>query len=323
MKPFVKPSLQRAKENIQTPQETSIKFEKSEPILQASSVSIPEFLESEPYPYFYHTWNKRLMCNVEDVKEAFHINDNKINIYISNEESNNNCNNFSVQHNKYGNSLQNYYDIIEQTQYLQTNWRDQERINITNLTPIYLQKCENIMTTMLFMPLDQCHDFRGGRTTGSSSWVTEISKGTLMKDINVSLENGITDNLYSNDFMNTLVKTSFSGKKNIVGIMVIGDDSMKTLLSDGSPFKISEDSIDIQKIMDSFGQLITIASDITMNCDPKGNRLKVNVNENTAQIIFLGFTSDGWDRGMHDVWSMNERKHIYSIKIDKIKQIGQ
>ena len=35
---------------------------------KASSISIPEFLVSEPYPYFYHTWNKLLMCNLNDVK---------------------------------------------------------------------------------------------------------------------------------------------------------------------------------------------------------------------------------------------------------------
>ena len=31
-----------------------------------SSISIPEFLVGEPYPYFYHTWNKLLMCNLND-----------------------------------------------------------------------------------------------------------------------------------------------------------------------------------------------------------------------------------------------------------------
>jgi hypothetical protein len=35
------------------------------------------------------------------------------------------------------------------------------------------------------MPLDQCHDFRGGRTVGSASWVTEISKGVLKKDVDI------------------------------------------------------------------------------------------------------------------------------------------
>jgi hypothetical protein len=176
------------------------------------------------------------------------------------------------------------------------------------------------MTTLLFMPLDQCHDFRGSRTSGSSSWVTEISKGVLKKDVNEEqLTDGITKNIYSNDFMNTLVKTSFSGKQGIVGIMVIGDDSFQ-LLSNSTEYKNGDD-LDIQKIMNSFENFITIGSDITMNCDPRGNRLKLPIEEKDAQIIFLGFTSDGWDKGMHDVWSMNERKHIYSIKIDSIKQL--
>jgi hypothetical protein len=58
-----------------------------------------------------------------------------------------------------------------------------------------------------------------------------------------------------------------------------------------------------------------------MSCDPKGNRQRLTCGQKIAQVIFLGFTSDGWDKGMHDVWSMNEKKHIYSIRIDSIKQM--
>ena len=291
-----------------------------------SSISIPEFLQSEPYPYFYHTWNKLLLCNLNDVAETFHINnsnDLEPNIYVFNnslKDVKSNCSNFETQHHKYGNSLQNYYTIVNQTtESIVPNWKEQERIDITSITPIYLQNCENIMTTLLFMPLDQCHDFRGGRTSGSSSWVTEISKGILKKDVDGErLAEGITENIYSNDFMNTLVKTSFSGKQGVVGIMIIGDDSFQLL--DNSEYKNGDD-LDIQKIMNSFGQFITIGSDINMNCNPLGNRLKLTLEGRDAQIIFLGFTSDGWDKGMHDVWSMNERKHVYSIKIDSIKQL--
>ena len=299
------------------------------PLEKASSISIPEFQVGEPYPYFYHTWNKLLVCDQNDVSQIFHINNNnndlEPNIYIDN-QMNKIGENFEIQHSKYGNSLQNYYNIIPQQEGLESNWKELERINITKITSIFLQKCENIMSTLLFMPLDQCHDFRGGRTSGSSSWVTETSKGTLTKDIDSTTisTTGISENIYSNDFMNTLVKTSFSGKKNIIGIMVIGDDSMRALLSEQSEYK-EGDKINIQKIMDNFGQLITIGGGINMNCDPRGNRIRITPNPNdegnNAQIIFLGFTSDGWDKGMHDVWSMNEQKHIYSIAIDNIKQI--
>ena len=293
---------------------------------KASSISIPEFLVGEPYPYFYHTWNKLLMCNLNDVSETFHINDpNDLdpNIYINNNltDKGDKCASFETQHTKYGNSLQNYYTIVNQSGVLEPNWKESERINIKNITSVFLQKCENIMSTLLFMPLDQCHDFRGGRTSGSTSWVTETSKGTLKKDVDESITTGITENLYSNDFMNTLVKTSFSGKQNIVGIMVINDESVKLLLSEGSEYKLDENNIDIQKIMHSFGQFISIGGEITMSCDPKGNKTRLQINGNAAQIIFLGFTSDGWDKGMHDVWSMNEKKHIYSIRIDSIKQL--
>jgi len=295
-----------------------------------SSISIPEFLVGEPYPYFYHTWNKLLLCNLTDVAETFHINNSNDldpNIYVFNNDLKDDTvskfSDFETQHKEYGNSLQNYYTIVNQNPTgIEPDWKEKERINITNITPIYLQKCENIMTALFFMPLDQCHDFRGGRTSGSTSWVTETSKGVLKKDVDLEqLTTGITDNIYSNDFMNTLVKTSFSGKRGIVGIMVIGDDSFQ-LLNNSTEYK-KDGNLDIQKIMDSFGQLITIGGDINMNCDPRGNRLKLPVAEDHAQILFLGFTSDGWDKGMHDVWSMNEKKHVYSIKIDSITQLQE
>ncbi len=291
-----------------------------------SSVSIPEFLSDEPYPYFYHTWNKLLLCDLNDTKEVFHIqndeNTMQPNIYIYNKQVEGEYNDFEAMHKKYGNSLQNYYNVIPQTGSVTPGaWKEEERININNITPILQQKCDSIMTTLLFMPLDQCHDFRGGRTVGSASWVTETAKGVLKKDVDIdSIANGITENLYSNDFMNTLVKTSFSGKQNIIGIMVIGDDSHQALLSAESQYKTGASDLDIQKIMDGYGQMITVASDIMMSCDPKGNRQRINVGSKEAQITFLGFTSDGWDKGMHDVWSMNEKKHIYAIKIDSIKQ---
>jgi hypothetical protein len=307
------------------PREEMVKIDRTG--TELSSISIPEFIVGEPYPYFYHTWNKLLMCNLNDVSETFHINnsnDMDFNIYVFNndlKDVKSNCSNFETQHHKYGNSLQNYYTILNQTSgSIEPNWKEMERIDITSITPVYLQKCENIMTTLLFMPLDQCHDFRGGRTSGSSSWVTQIDKGVLKKDVDgQQLVEGISENIYSNDFMNTLVKTSFSGKQGIVGIMVIGDDSFQLLIN-STEFK-NGDNLDIQKIMNSFGQFITIGGDINMNCNPLGNRLKLTLEGRDAQIIFLGFTSDGWDKGMHDVWSMNERKHVYSIKIDSIKQL--
>ena len=38
------------------PREEMKKIDRTE--IAQSSISIPEFLTDEPYPYFYHTWNK-------------------------------------------------------------------------------------------------------------------------------------------------------------------------------------------------------------------------------------------------------------------------
>ena len=282
-----------------------------------------------PYPYFYHTWPSFLFEKTENVKEVFHIDDSNVkkkddNVYVWNNQLNNSGNenytNFFDQHNKYGNSLQNYYTVVNQSGNLPENWTSSDRINISNITPIYLQKCENIMSTLLFMPLDQCHDFRGGRTADSTSWVTMSKKGVLKSNVKQSeIQQGIISNIYSNDFMNTLVNTSFSGMKDIVGIMVIGDDSFKLLQQ--SQFFV-HGNINFQNIMSQLGISVTIASDIYMNCNPGGNRKEFVINGKKAYVSFLGFTSDGWDKGMHDVWSMNEKKHIFSIKIDRISKSG-
>jgi len=281
-----------------------------------------------PYPYFYHTWPSFLFDKTANVKEVFHIDDSNVekdeNIYVWNNQLNNSGNenftNFFDQHNKYGNSLQNYYTVVNQSGNLPENWTSSDRINISDITPIYLQKCENIMSTLLFMPLDQCHDFRGGRTADSTSWVTMSRKGVLKSSVTPQeIQQGITSDIYSNDFMNTLVNTSFSGIKDIVGIMVIGDDSFKLLQQ--SEFFVDE-NINFQNIMSQLGISVTIASEIYMNCNPGGNRIELPINGKKAYVSFLGFTSDGWDKGMHDVWSMNEKKHIFSIKIDRISKTG-
>jgi hypothetical protein len=314
--------------------ETGVSFKPREEMERVtsnqSSISIPEFILGEPYPYFYHTWNKLLLCILKDVAETFHINNSNDldpNIYVFNNDLKDDISKFSdfeTQHKEYGNSLQNYYTIVKQTtKSIDPLWKDKERIDITSITPIYLQKCENIMTTLFFMPLDQCHDFRGGRTSGSTSWVTEISKGVLKKDVNEEqLTAGITADIYSNNFMNTLVKTSFSGKQGIVGIMVIGDYSFQ-LLNNSAEYKTG-DNLNIQKIIDKFAIPVNFdGNNINMNCDPRGNRLKLSIEGEDSHLIFLGFTSDGWDKGMHDVWSMNEIKHVYSIKIDSITQLQE
>ena len=338
LKPFKRQLVEESNENDENTnlnppvegEKSSFSFNKK-PKLKDSSVSIVELPQTnEQYPYFYHTWNKLLLCNLNDVSDTFNIdinNTENANIYVYNNE----LNDFKKQHDEYGNSLQNYYIVSEQLPQKSLSQSneigDTVRIKINELTPFYMQKCENIMSTLLFMTLDQCHDFRGGRTSGSGSWVTETKKGQLSNMVNTTLLNtefGITDNIYTNEFMNTLVKTSFSGKKNVVGILVVNEESFQVLInnSEYSTLVNNKKEINIQKIMNNFGNFISIGSDIQMNCNPAGNEIKFMLESKLVQLAFLGFTSDGWDKGMHKVWYMNEKKHIYSISIDSIKQIG-
>lgn len=302
-------------------------------VVPAVTITIDEpKITKEPFPYFYHTWNKELFCNIDDTSKIFNIQNlpDEKNVYIYNNNlPGEECNNFKSQHDKYANSLQNYYYVVDKTEPLPGDWDKSKEIEITKITPIYVQKCDNIMSTLLFMPLDQCHDFRGGRTSGGKSLATQMDKGkintTSKNNENGLANNGgiITGNIYSNTFINNLVNTSFSGQKNIIGLLVIGNDSVEILKN--SEFMTAEEQdkyiLDVQKIMDNFDKqslYVNVSSEINMYCQDKGNKQEIDVNGKTAYVTFLGFPADGWDKGMHSIWTMNEIKHIYYVAIDSI-----
>ena len=141
-----KPISRQKVEDTGIAEEDTTLFKQPEPELKqkevASSISIPEFLVGEPYPYFYHTWNKLLLCDLNDAAEIFHIyndgNELEPNVYIYNKQLDGENNDFETQHNKYGNSIQNYYSIVPQEGQIGegSSWKEQEKININNLTPV-------------------------------------------------------------------------------------------------------------------------------------------------------------------------------------------
>ena len=93
-------------------------FSNKKPKLEESKLKSPVSIvdlppTNEPYPYFYHTWNKLLLCNLNDVSKTFNTdikNTENANMYVYNKE----LNEFKIEHDIYGNSLQNYYIINQQ-----------------------------------------------------------------------------------------------------------------------------------------------------------------------------------------------------------------
>jgi hypothetical protein len=126
---------------------------------------------------------------------------------------------------------------------------------LLELTPLYLQKTDSILNTLLFMCLDQGHDFHDGsaRTKtndGKPTWVdldfngkgylNKIPQDTFNNILNE--ENGkisiSSENIFGKyDFIKGLLNTTFSGGNGTYGLVVV-DDKENTKLGDNPTEKI-------------------------------------------------------------------------------------
>ena len=294
--------------------------------------------EPEPYPYFYQSWNKQLLCNLGMVEQIYDINKDAYDeesIAIYNQMMEGEQHNFEEQHAKYANSLQNYYTLVSQTADLpaissppasgETTGEvsgsdasiqaESDKISILDLTPILVQNCRDIKQTECFKLLDQGHDLRGSRTSGGGSWLSAFSNGLIKRQGD--------DKNYSNEFINGVVNTTISGKYNIVGFLVIPDSSHKVWLENGFGKQDgSQDrSVDVSKIMAEFSNVKCEykGGNVHMRCNSQGDRLKMEFSGTSASACFFGFPSDGWDStGAHYMWSMMSQKHVYVVTLDTI-----
>jgi hypothetical protein len=73
--------------------------------------------------------------------------------------------------NKYGNLLQQYYSFV------QNRGND---MSILSQTPFYVQKMDRILMTMLFIFLDQGHDFHVALERGNTTWTGVIGDTVTM-----------------------------------------------------------------------------------------------------------------------------------------------
>jgi hypothetical protein len=196
--------------------------------------------------YFNTQWSQNKFCNVENVQEIFNNNDK--NSFIDKETNNyflfSNKDLYQKQFDNYSNGIQLYYRLIEQNEDTSNEYSD--KIKINKLTPILIQKTENILSTLLFITLDQNHDFRGGRTAGTDSWVT-VRKSNLIKKISLENEQEIKEP-FDNPYLTTLINTSFSGHKSIIGILMI-DDKNLNILQNSLEYLDDNKKINISKIM--------------------------------------------------------------------------
>jgi hypothetical protein len=322
--------------------------------------------EKKKENFFTNKWNKYLFSseNITNIENIFNIKiDNTDGETIAiNDLTNENVNN---EHNKYANQLQLYYNYEKNRDEENIIYSDEDEekditlIPVIKLTPFFCQKADNIMTTLLFMCLDQGHDFRDGsaRTSvddkGKKSWVDLEKSGKsenklYFKKIDEesygkSFENSDTkiddSPCYSDgDFIKGLLNTTFCGGKNMFGLFVINDSTYTKLISNSNFKDENTNELNIQKLMEIvdikfYTQNITsnlyfttegrkgldgydggsIGKTIELN-----KQLGIDDEKDINSLLFLAFHERTFNDGMHSIWSFNEIKHIFLVRLDSL-----
>jgi len=233
------------------------------------------------------------------------------------------------QFNEYGNNLQMYFDLIDKTK---EQIDERSKNKLTSLTPILLQKTDNILAYMLFMGLDQGHDFHagGGRGASPGNWVSEnyIMNNSRLNSINLTLSQKTQKIPFpcNTEFIQGLINTSFCGGRSVYGILVGNYDDL-TLLELSTNYGI-DNKLDIQKIMDQQKITFTKESKGLMSIGDGSNAgLQIQItdalspegeNYGVIKLLFLPFNKYNYNAGMHRVWDFNKRTKIYSVRLDEL-----
>lgn len=210
---------------------------------------------------------------------------------------------------------------------------------LLNLTPIYLQNTDTILNTLLFMCLDQGHDFHDGsaRTKtndGKSCWVDlDLSgKGYLNKISASEFQNNYAPNssdpktIYANqifgknDFIKGLLNTTFVGGDGAYGLVIVDDIVYNNLGSNDDDISLQikdfiAKQIDVQLIINEKYY-------ITAYNDSKGEKgITIQISETDGvpnNILFLPFYQRVYNGDMHKLWTFNTKKHIFIIYLNKL-----
>lgn len=198
---------------------------------------------------------------------------------------------------------------------------------LLSLTSVYSQKTDTILNTLLFMCLDQGHDFHDGSTRtqtndGKKTWVdldfngkgylNRIPKTTFESDY-MSGSPITADKIFGkNDFIKGLLNTTFIGGDGAYGLVVV--DEAENVKLGTNPTEVIKNKIkDTIKInISSANQYYYIYSP---NDTEQENGLTLTIEDKNASILFLPFYQRVYNGGMHKLWSFNTIKHVYLIKL--------
>ncbi len=215
-------------------------------------------------------------------------------------------------------------------------------IKLLDLTPVCLQNTDNILTTLIFMCLDQGHDFRdgGSRTLigRDRGWVdADYNNDSYLNKLTSSQLSQLTpiiggdgndlnpEQIFGQyEFMTGLLKTTFAESNGAFGIVLIEDEEWKKLGFNDN------DNKDDNTLWPEISQLIKQNIRISLNNnhiiststsgkkDTNGLNLVISHNDNNANILFLNFYIRCFNDGMHKLWDFTTRKHLYIISLNKI-----
>jgi hypothetical protein len=215
---------------------------------------------------------------------------------------------------------------------------------LLDITPVILQDTSTILNTLIFMCLDQGHDFRAGdsRTTtndGQSTWVDlDFYVEKKLCYLNKINRQKFEDNYYNvktlepteiktinsdlifgqNDFIKGLLNTTFVGGNGNYGMVLIEDSQLAGLGETPEHSIAQELSNTIQIKLKSTSSYYYIYSDNDFKGD---SGLNLKINEST--ILFLPFYQRVYNNDMHKLWTFNTKKHVYLIKLNELSIVNE
>lgn len=224
---------------------------------------------------------------------------------------------------------------------------EKHEISLLNLTPVCLQNTNNIMNTLLFMSLDQGHDFRDNsdrtNVNGIKAWINadisireETGKVVYLNKVpKKDFEENYAPNTGDNsidaskifgqyDFVKGLINTTFFGGNGVFGLVVVEDVDYEKISETDKEEYISR--IIIQQLIDNgvgiriskTGDSYILYSVNDIGTEGSGVNFETNIDNNIINILFLPFYKRAFNNGMHKLWTFNTKKHIYVIRIDNL-----
>jgi hypothetical protein len=218
-------------------------------------------------------------------------------------------------------------------------------IKLLDLTPVCLQNTDNILNTLIFMCLDQGHDFR------DESQRTMVANNTRRGWVNIEVNQDCYLNKISQDemsqilpeagekcldaeilfgkheFMRGLLKTTFAESNGAFGFVLMEDEEWRKLGFKDNDDDTALNMIISQKIFENIEISLLISQGsyyyITSgtrggNKDIYGTKLDISHNGGNAEILFLNFYKRCFNDGMHKLWDFTTKKHLYMISLNKI-----